>query len=126
MSEVVRSGEKVEIAEEVIRSIAAIAAAEVKGLGGMEGSVADQVAGIFGSRQKGVETEVRDDSVKISLRITALYGYPLHELGRQVQEKVKHDVEEMTGLRVSMVDVYIQRLQRGLPPHEEGVEEEER
>ncbi|MFQ6117210.1 MAG: Asp23/Gls24 family envelope stress response protein, partial [Candidatus Bipolaricaulia bacterium] len=78
--------------------------------------------GIFGGRQKGVETEMCDDSVKISLKIAARYGYPLHRLGRGVQERVKHDVEEMTGLEVSAVDVYIQRLRL---PHEEGPEPEE-
>lgn len=122
MEEMVQAGGKVEIAEEVIRTIAALAAAEVEGLGGMEGSVADQVVGIFGSRQKGVETEVSDGSVRISLKIAARYGYPLHELGRQVQEKVKRDVEELTGLEVSAVDVYIQRLQL---PYEEAAEGEE-
>lgn len=121
MEDILQVG-KVEIAEEVIRSIAAIAAAEVEGLGGMEGSVADQVVGIFGGRQKGVEAEVADGAVKISLKIAARYGYPLHELGRRVQERVKHDVEEMTGLEVSAVDVYIQRLQL---PHEEAMEPKE-
>jgi uncharacterized alkaline shock family protein YloU len=121
MEDILQAG-KVEIAEEVIRSIAAIAAAEVEGLGGMEGSVADQVVGIFGGRQKGVETEVADGAVKISLKIAVQYGYPLHELGRRVQERVKHDVEEMTGLEVSAVDVYIQRLQL---PHEEAMEPKE-
>lgn len=121
MEDILQAG-KVEIAEEVIRSIAAIAAAGVEGLGGMEGSVTDQVVGIFGGRQKGVETEVRDGSVKISLKIAVQYGYPLHELGRKVQERVKRDVEGMTGLEVSAVDLYIQRLQF---PHEEGPEPEE-
>ncbi|MFQ6117845.1 MAG: Asp23/Gls24 family envelope stress response protein, partial [Candidatus Bipolaricaulia bacterium] len=87
MEDILQAG-KMEIAEEVIRSIAAIAAAEVEGLGGMEGSVADQVVGIFGGRQKGVETEVSDGSVKISLKIAVQYGYPLHELGQRVQKQV--------------------------------------
>jgi uncharacterized alkaline shock family protein YloU len=122
MEDMIQAGGKVEIAEEVIRSIAAIAAAEVEGLGGMEGSVTDQVVGIFGGRQKGVETELSDGSVRISLKIAVQYGYPLHELGRRLQERVKRDVEEMTGLEVSAVDVYIQRLQL---PHEEAAEAEE-
>ena len=125
MEDILQVG-KVEIAEEVIRSIAAIAAAEVEGLGGMEGSVADQVAGIFGGRQKGVEIEVSDGSVKVSLKIAVQYGHPLHELAQRVQERVKRDVEGMTGLRVSVVDVHIQRLQQGLYSQEElGPEEGE-
>jgi uncharacterized alkaline shock family protein YloU len=94
------------IAEEVIRTIVALAAAEVEGL---EGTVPSP----FG-RDRGVVAELEGDSVKITLRVAARYGYPLQELGRKVQEKVKQEVEELTGLKVRAVDVHIQRLQLGV------------
>lgn len=116
-----RGGGKVNIAEEVIASIAGIAASEVEGLGRMKGSVAEQVVGIFGGRQKGVETELKDDSVAISLKVAIQYGHPIHQIAQKIQTKVKNDVEEMTGLKVSSVDVYVQKLQL---PEERGRGEE--
>lgn len=94
---------RVEIAEEVIRTIVALAAMEVEGL---ERTVPSPF-----SQDRGVVAELEDDSVRITLRVSARYGYPLHELGRKVQEKVKEEVEELTGLKVRAVDVHIQRLQ---------------
>ncbi len=108
---------KVSIAEEVIRAIAALAAAEVEGLERSRlephlsgGSVAERVVGIFGGRGKGVEVEVSDEAVKVDLKVSASYGQPLHELARRIQERVKQDIEEMTGLRVSEVNVHIQEI----------------
>jgi len=116
---------EVSIAEEVVRAIAAIAASEIEGLSTLPGSMAEQVVSTFGSRGKGVETEVTDGRVKISLRVAVRYGPPLHELARRIQEKVKEDVERMTGLQVDEVNVYIQKL--ALPREElaEAVEGEE-
>ncbi len=100
---------EVSIAEEVVRTIAAIAASEIEGLSTLPGSVAEVVR-VFGGRGKGVETEVSDGRVKINLRVAVRYGPPLHELARRIQEKVKEDVEKMTGLQVDEVNVYIQKL----------------
>ncbi|MGQ9477974.1 MAG: Asp23/Gls24 family envelope stress response protein [Candidatus Bipolaricaulia bacterium] len=94
---------RVEIAEEVIRTIVALAAMEVEGLAGTISSPLN--------RDRGVVAELEEDGVKITLRVAARYGYPLRELGRKVQEKVKQEVEELTGLKVRAVDVHIQRLQ---------------
>lgn len=91
------------IAEEVIRTIVTLAATEVEGL---EGTVPSPF-----SRDRGVAVELEGDSVRITLRAAARYGYPLQELGRKVQEKIKQEVEGLTGLKVQAVDVHIQRLQ---------------
>jgi uncharacterized alkaline shock family protein YloU len=112
MGEAIRFEGRVEVAEEVIRCIAALAAVEVEGL---EGSVVE----VFGGHSKGVEVQWENDSVRIALRIAACYGHPLPELGRRIQERVKHDVEKLTGLRVSTVDVHVQRLRL---PHEQKEE----
>lgn len=103
---------KVEIAEEVVRCIAALAASEVEGLEGAG-------VGVFGGHSKGVEVQWEGDSVRIALRIAACYGHPLPELGRRLQEKVRDEVEKLTGLRVSTVDVHVQRL--WLPHEQEEV-----
>jgi uncharacterized alkaline shock family protein YloU len=120
--QIIQAGGKVSIAEEVIASIAGLAALGVEGLSKMKGGVGEGFAGIFG-KHKGVETELTDDSVKVKLRIAVRYGYPIHEVAQNVQRKVTEEVENMTGLKVSGVDIYVQKLQ--LPEEEEKEEKEE-
>ncbi len=106
-------GGQMSITEQVIASIAGIAAAGVEGLAGMRGNVTDDLAAILGEdRQgKGVLTQRQDGSVHISLHVIVKYGYPIYRVARQLQARVKAEVEEMTGLIVSAVDVYVQALQ---------------
>ena len=101
---------RITISEEVITQVAELAVAEVKGLGEVRGSLADQVARVFGGRGKGVETKLEDDTVRFSLRVSLQYGQPIPQVAQQIQEAVARRVEEMTGLRVSGVDVYIQEV----------------
>lgn len=102
------------ISEEVFTAIAELAVAEVKGLGKAKGSLVEQVAQIFGGRGKGVEAKLEEEAVRFDLRVSLQYGQPIPAVVQQIQEAVTRRVEEMTGLKVSAVDVYIQEIQ--LPP----------
>ena len=44
------------------------------------------------------------------MRITIYYGKPIHKVAKQVQTRVKSEIEKMTGLKVNAVDVDVQRL----------------
>ncbi len=105
----------VSIAEEVISSIASIAAQEVEGLSGLKGTVADGLAALLsGEKRQGVAAQLSEDqSIRIRLKAVIRYGYPIHEVARKVQAKVKQEIEGMTGLRVSAVDVYVHELDTG-------------
>lgn len=105
----------VSIAEEVVSSIASIAACEVEGLSGLKGTVADGLAALLsGEKRQGVATRLsQDQSIRIRLKAVIRYGYPLYEVAQKVQTKVKQEIESMTGLRVSAVDVYVQELDTG-------------
>ncbi|MCS6935983.1 MAG: Asp23/Gls24 family envelope stress response protein [Candidatus Bipolaricaulota bacterium] len=110
-----RSG-RVSIAEEVIGAIASIAAKEVPGVSDLKGSVTDGLAAILGEERhgKGVAAQLTgDQSIRVRLKLVVEYDYPLVEVARKVQAKVKEEIEGMTGLRVSAVDVYIQELDLG-------------
>ncbi|MCI2429286.1 Asp23/Gls24 family envelope stress response protein [Candidatus Acetothermia bacterium] len=107
---------RISIAEEVIGAIASIAAKEVPGVSGLKGSVIDGLAAILGEERqgKGVAAQLTgDQSIRVRLKLVVQYDYPLAEVARKVQAKVKEEIEGMTGLRVSAVDVYIQELDLG-------------
>lgn len=122
--ELQQSGQ-INIAEEVIASIASIATSEVEGLADVkQGAIAD-IVGIFGGRQKGVEVHLdEDDMVHVSLKVTVAYGHPIHEVARRIQQKVIEDIKSMTGLEVKGVDVYVKDLKLDTPqePEEEATE----
>ena len=99
---------RVSISKDVVTAIAAIAAADVEGIANLH-----QAEGAF-RRGEGmkryVDTEVEGDNVKVTVRITVYYGQAIHKVAKQVQTRVKAEIERMTGLKVSGVDVDIQRL----------------
>jgi uncharacterized alkaline shock family protein YloU len=102
-----------EIADEVIQSIAGIAATEVKGVAGMSGGIADGFAELLLRQNitKGVKVEVGEKQAAIDLFIIIEFGVKVPDIGYEVQECVKRAVESMTGLEVIEVNVHIQGVE---------------
>ncbi len=100
---------EIEISKDVITSIAAVAASEIDGL--VETDSQTGISSVFKrSNSQTVETELEDGHVKVNVNIAVKYGYPVHTTAENVQQKVTHDVEEMTGLSVSEVNVNVAAL----------------
>lgn len=100
---------EVQIANEVVSSIAGISAAEVEGVDSMAGGITNELAGRFGVKNlsKGVKVEVLDDAANVELAINMKYGYSIPDTCAQVQEKVAQAINSMTGLTVRKVNVRI-------------------
>lgn len=100
---------EVQIANEVVASIAGISASEVEGVDSMAGGLAGELAGKFGAKNlsKGVKVEVADDIAMVELAINMKYGYNILKTCKQVQEKVMQAINSMTGLTVKQVNVRI-------------------
>lgn len=102
----------VRISDEVVATIAAIAAGEIEGVGGMCGSRAGDIIEKLGKKNsaKGVKVEVEDGSVKINMNVLVSYGYKIREVCTEIQSAVKASVEGMTGLHVSEVSIVVQGI----------------
>ena len=100
---------EVQIADEVVAVIAGLAATEVKGVAATSGTVSNEIAGKFGKKNlsKGIKVLVSLDSVSVDMALTLNYGYGIPETAKQVQEKVKLAIENMTGLLVKEVNIRI-------------------
>ena len=100
---------EVQIANEVVASIAGISASEVEGVDSMAGGLAGELAGKFGAKNlsKGVKVEVADDTAMVELAINMKYGYSIPKTCKQVQEKLMQAINSMTGLTVKQVNVRI-------------------
>lgn len=99
----------VKVADDVIASIAGVAATEVEGVAAMSGNITNEIVGKLGVKNlsKGVVIDVQEDIVTVSLNLTMRYGYSIPKTSAEVQEKVKASIESMTGMTVSCVDIRI-------------------
>ncbi|SDK51199.1 Asp23/Gls24 family envelope stress response protein [Natronincola ferrireducens] len=101
---------EVKIADEVIATIAGLAATEVQGVCGMSGGLVDGIAEILGKKSlsKGVKIEVSNDGVAIDLYIIVDYGTKIPDIAWNIQDNVKTTIESMTGITVMDVNIHIQ------------------
>ena len=100
----------IRIADEVIASIAGIAAVDVTGVVGMSSGLIGGMAEMMGKKNpaKGVKVQVGAREVAVDLYIIVEYGLRIPDVALQVQEKVKEAVETATGLSVIEVNVHVQ------------------
>ena len=103
-----RIGE-VQIADEVVAIIAGLAATEIDGVDSMAGNITNELVGKLGMKNlsKGVKVDVTEDHVSVDLSLNIRYGFNIHEVSEQVQEKVSAAIENMTGLTVLDVNIRI-------------------
>ena len=97
------------IADDVVGTIAALAALEVEGVASMTGSNIGELAGKLGVKNlaKGVKVEVIDGSVYVDMACHVNYGCSIPKVTVQVQEKVVTAIENMTGLKVEEVNIHV-------------------
>ena len=100
---------EVKIADDVVAVIAALAAQEVEGVGEMSGGIGKSIMAYVGMKKadKGVHVDVSDGVVSAEISINIKYGYSIPDISRQVQEKVKAAIENMTGLNVADVNIRV-------------------
>lgn len=100
---------EVMIADDVIATIAGLAATEAEGVSAMQGNVTNELVGKLGMKNltKGVRIKVTEDGVSVELSIQMRYGYSIPKTCKAIQEKVKNAIENMVGLPVKGINVHI-------------------
>lgn len=108
---------KVKIDNEVLASIAGIAATQVKGVYKVVTSLVGGIAKLFRKTPDvGIKVILGEGEVSFELAIAVEYGANIPEITYQVQKKIKEEVEKMSGLIVSNVDVIVKEVR---PPKKE-------
>lgn len=97
------------IADDVIATVAGLAATEVEGVSAMQGNLTNELVGRLGMKNltKGVRIELEKDTVSVDLSVQMRYGYSIPKTCKAIQERVKNAIENMVGLSVSVVNVHI-------------------
>lgn len=101
----------INISQEVIATIAGVAATECYGIVGMASrKLKDGIAELLGREalSKGVKVFFEDGDVVIELYIIAAYGINISKVAANVIDKVKYNIENLTGLTVKSININVQ------------------
>ena len=82
----------IRISEDVVASIAALAASETEGVSGLYSSVTRDIVSFLSKKNlsKGVRVELgEEDNVKVEISFLALFGHNICEVAKEVQENVR-------------------------------------
>lgn len=103
----------IRISDDVVAKIAGMAALETPGIAAMSGGLSEGWAKRLSGKnvQKGVTVEVGQLEAAIDLRIIVLYGTPIHEVSRMLQQNVREAIESMTGLKIVEVNVKVEGVE---------------
>ncbi|MFY9177382.1 MAG: Asp23/Gls24 family envelope stress response protein [Caldicoprobacterales bacterium] len=108
------------IANEVVAVIAGLAASEIPGVASMSSGFVDDITSTLGmkSSKRGVKVELTDDIAKIGISIIVEYGVKIPEVAANIRSSVIEAVENMTGLTVEEVNIYVQGVHLNKEPKE--------
>ena len=100
---------EVQISNDVLAVISAMAAMEVDGVVAMAGNITAELVSKLGMKKlsKGVRVDVVDNTVMVDLSIILRINESIVTISKKVQDKVKTTVENMTGMEVANVNVNI-------------------
>ena len=91
----------IHISEDVLASLAAGAAAEVEGIGGLMNLATKK------TNARGVRLAMEEEGAVIDLYVMIRYGYAIPEVAEKIQTSVSSAVESMTGFEVKAVNVHV-------------------
>ena len=99
----------IRIADEVVSTVAGLAAIEVEGVATMSGGWGTDLVEKLGKKNlgKGIKVDANGEQTSIDIFIVIEFGYSIPKVAENVQKEVKLAVETMTGLTVSAVNVHV-------------------
>jgi len=104
---------QIRINNNVIAIIAHETAKKVPGVVELQGSLADDLAGMIGKKAKdrGIRVEKESEELlTIDLAVVLEFGVRIPDICVQLQEAVKQSVEDMTGQHVYAVNIVVQGI----------------
>ena len=100
---------KVKISEDVIATVASVAAESVGGVVKVSTNFKSQMSDILNTKNfaRGVKVNIGEKETIVDVYITIEYGIKIVEVSEKVQEQVKEAIENMTDFDVVEVNVHI-------------------
>ena len=118
----------IKISNDVIAVIAGVAVSEVRGVASMQGGFAGGIGEVLSGKKnlaKGIKVDSEDGKAKIDVNIIVEYGTRIPDIAFEIQNRVKKSVENMTGLKVTEVNVHVQGVNIETNKNQEENKEEQ-
>lgn len=100
----------IQISEDVVASVAAMAVLEQEGVCGLSASLGSDIAEMLGVRSvaRGVRVvSDKEGKLVVDCNVIANFGSSVFELAQNVQDAVRSSLESVTGLPVAKVNVNV-------------------
>jgi len=100
---------EIRISEDVICSVAVLAANEIPGVTVASGGIAGDIANLFGRKNIGktVKVSLSEEAPSLDLTVTIDFGVHIHMATAQVQTAVAEAVDSMCGLKLAAVNIQV-------------------
>ena len=102
---------RITISNRAIAQIVGHTAVECYGVVGLDGGRVGRLIG-RDDPTRGVEVKPGPGGLAIALHVVVEYGLNLAEVASTLRNRVTYEVERLTGLRVSVVEVHIEDVRR--------------
>jgi uncharacterized alkaline shock family protein YloU len=103
---------KINVSDQVIAVIAGSAALDCYGLVGMASrkQLKDGIAELLGRENlsRGVEVRREGEQLHLDLYVIVSYGTKISEVAHNIQTQVKYVLDEVVGLKVDYVNIFVQ------------------
>ena len=126
IKEIEEKNDGIKIANDVVAVIAGVAVSEVPGVASMSGGFAGGITEVLSGKKnlsKGIKVDADEKDVKIDVNIIVEYGSRIPDIAFEIQNRVKKSVENMTGLKVSEVNVHVQGVKTEKDEENEEIKE---
>ncbi|MDR1116973.1 MAG: Asp23/Gls24 family envelope stress response protein [Oscillospiraceae bacterium] len=100
----------INISEDVVVSIAALATREVEGISGLSAPTGKDLSELLSGKKnmsKGVRINIDGNSVNLDMYVKVKYGVKIPEAAAALQRAVESSIASMTGLEVECLNIYV-------------------
>lgn len=103
----------VEISEEVLSTIAGVAAGEVDGVVGLAASLGENIKDLLKKKYagKGISIEASEAGLVVNANIIVKFKYNVQEVAVKVQDAILNAIQDMTNQQVDAVNVNVVNIQ---------------
>jgi len=109
------------ISEEVICTLAERVILAVPGVYSLHGGIMGGINNMLGKKlSQGIKVDINKNEVSMDVYIIVEYGVKIPDIAWEIQDKVKKELENMTGMTVVTVNVHIQGINYDKKDSENG------
>jgi uncharacterized alkaline shock family protein YloU len=103
---------RIKISDDVVAIISNAAALSATGVVTLSGGIVEGITEFVGKKNpgRGIKVDMTDEGVTVDIYLIVEFGHRIPDVATDIQHKVRHDVQTMTGLNVTAVNIHVQGI----------------